>query len=206
MIWGGYPPHEFRTLYYKQEDTRATRIFSERLIIKLSGNRYLSFIELPGHFFANTGIVIENKGGRKIIFTGDAIFPRDEIRDHWIPFLINPRDFCNSLDKLAQTENLSLIVPSHGNFINNVYETAELNKIAILENFNCILECLKDGPKTSEQIIKYVADKNELKMGLAQYHLVGSTLRSYLSVLHDEKTLAIQVKDNELKWFLNSEK
>lgn len=204
IIFGGYAPHELRTIYYKQESTTATKTITESDIIELSENRKLSFMELSGHFFANTAVVITSADGKKTVFTGDAIFPRDEIGEHWIPFLLNPRDFCNSLDKLCLTENISFIIPSHGNFIkNNLKETAELNKIAVYETFGCILESLKNGPKTSEQIIKYIADKNELKMGLGQYHLVGSTIRSYLAVLHDEAKVKLQVKENQLFWFLN---
>lgn len=203
IIYGGYPPHELRTLYYKQEETIASRTISETDLFHFSENRILSFMDLPGHFFENTAVIITNSSNKKIIFSGDAIFPRDEIQEHWIPFILNPKNFCNSLDKICTIENINFIIPSHGNFINNnVKETAELNKLAIYETFDCILESLKSGPKTPEQVIKYVADKNELTMGLGQYYLVGSTLRSYLSVLHDEAKIKLQVRENQLFWSL----
>ena len=111
--------------------------------------------------------------------------------------------FMESLDKICSIENTEWCIPSHGDFLQrNIEETAELNKIAIISTRMCILDSLKDfKPHTPEDIIKYVADKNNLEMTLSQYALISSTVKSYLAVMHDAREIKIKVEKNKLYFY-----
>jgi len=200
LLWGGYPPHELRTVFFKPEQTFVDRIISESDFIALSDNRKVSFIELHGHSQTTIGVLISNKDDKKMLFAGDNIFPRGEIMKFWIPLLINPDFFMESLDKICSIKDLQWCIPSHGDFIkSNISETAELNKIAILSTKACILDALeKNGKMTSEELVKYVADKNELEMNFGQYTLINTTVRSYIAVMHDSREIRFLVEDNKL--------
>lgn len=203
ILWGGYPPHELRTLYFKPGQTFVDKIISEQLEIELSGDRKISFIELLGHSNSSMGVIISDKKEKKVVFAGDAIFPRDEIGRHWIPLILNPDEFMKSLDKLCEIKNVDWCIPSHGDFLKkNINEAAELNKIAILSTRMCILNALANGKKmTVEQLVKYVADKNELEMSVSQFALISSTVRSYVSVMHDAREIKFEMKNNMLYFY-----
>ena len=56
-IWGGTPPHEIQTAYFRPQPSKVTKIISEADSLKLSGGRRLSFIVLPGHSFEMTAVI-----------------------------------------------------------------------------------------------------------------------------------------------------
>lgn len=206
-LWGGYPPHELRTLYFKPEQTIADFTISAKDEFLLSEERKISFLELRGHSQCSIAVVVHFKSGKKIVFSGDSIFPRSEIGKHWIPLIINPVEFMESLDTICSLKDVLQCVPSHGDFLSeNIEETAELNKIAILSTRMCILESLKEKALTAENIVKYVANKNNLKMSIGQFALITSTIRSYLSVMHDAKEIKMKIRDNKLYFYLNEER
>ena len=119
---------------------------------------------------------------------------------------MNPVEYMESLDKLCQIEKVDWCIPSHGDFLRrNINEAAELNKIAIISTRTCILDSLKSKKRlTVEEIVKYVADKNDMKLTLSQYALVHSTIKSYLSVMHDAREIKMEVDANKLYFRLPS--
>jgi hypothetical protein len=55
-------------------------------------------------------------------------------------------------------------------------------------------------PICFEEILKKVFDFYSLSLDINQYVLVGSTVRSYLSYLHDNDRLEMMFQDNRLLW------
>ena len=204
VLWGGYPPHEMRTLFFMPSPTYVDHFISADETIELSGGRKLSFMELNGHSYENQCVIISDKNDKKVIFPGDNIFPRNEIINHWIPLILNPVQYMESLDKLCAIENVEWCIPSHGDFLKrNINEAAELNKIAIISTRTCILDSLKTKKRlTTEEIVKYVADKNEMQLSFSQYALVSSTVKSYIAVMHDAREIKMEVSDNKLYFSL----
>jgi len=199
-LWGGYPPHEMRTLFFMPGITNVDSFISPEKEIDLSGERKISFIELKGHSYSTMGIIVTDRKGHKTIFAGDNIFPRNEIMEHWVPLILNPIEYMDSLDRLCEIKNVDWCIPSHGDFLKrNIQEAAELDKIAILSTRMCILDALKSKKHlTAEEIVKYVADKNGYKMSLSQYALIQSTVKSYIAVMHDAHEIKMELCDNKL--------
>jgi len=196
-IWGGFPPHEVQTSYFKAQPSKVTDIINEEKRISLSDDNTISFITLPGHSFEMTAVVFSDKDDKKVVFAGDAIFERGELSKYWIPYMMNPMQFFSSLEKLDSVKNIEWCIPGHGNFIKrNLHETIELDKLAILETKQLLLNLINEGMKTNEELLKAVADKNEIKLGFGQTVLIGSTLRSLLAVLHDEGLIKVKIEDN----------
>ena len=207
-LWGGYPPHELRTLFFVSPETHVDGFIGEDTQIDLSNERKITFTKLSGHSYSSMCVVVTDKKGHKTIFAGDNIFPRNEIMEHWIPLVLNPVEFMDSLDKLCEMQHVDWCIPSHGDFLKrNIQEAAELNKIAIISTRMCILDALKTKKRlTTEDVVKYVADKNCYKMNLSQYALVYSTVKSYLAVMHDAREVRIEVADNKLYFSLPAPK
>lgn len=208
VLWGGYPPHELRTLFFMPSSTPVDRFISPDDVIELSEGRTISFMELKGHSYKTLGVIVTGKNQNKVLFPGDNIFPRNEIINHWIPLILNPVEYMDSLDQLCAIPKVEWCIPSHGDFLKrNINEAAELNKIAIISTRTCILDSLKTKKRlTAEEIVKYVADKNEMQFSLSQYELVSSTIRSYIAVMHDAREIKMEVIDNKLYFSLPVEK
>ena len=208
VLWGGYPPHELRTLFFMPSSTPVDRFISPDDVIELSEGRTISFMELKGHSYKTLGVIVTGKNQNKVLFPGDNIFPRNEIINHWIPLILNPVEYMDSLDQLCAIPKVEWCIPSHGDFLKrNINEAAELNKIAIISTRTCILDSLKTKKRlTAEEIVKYVADKNEMQLSLSQYELVSSTIRSYIAVMHDAREIKMEVIDNKLYFSLPAEK
>ena len=208
VLWGGYPPHEMRTLFFMPSPTYVDHFICADEVLELSGGRKLSFMELNGHSYENQCVIISDKNDKKVIFPGDNIFPRNEIINHWIPLILNPVQYMESLDKLCAIENVEWCIPSHGDFLKrNINEAAELNKIAIISTRTCILDSLKTKKHlTAEEIVKYVADKNDMQLTFSQYALVYSTVKSYIAVMHDAREIKMEVSDNKLYFSLPPKK
>ncbi len=198
ISWGGNPLPEINSSYYVAEKTVPNKIINTNEKLTLNNGIKLSFINLPGHYFEMIGILCENDN-KKILFASDGIFGRKNIGKYWIPFLYDVKEFKNSLDTISSL-NADFCIPGHGEPTSQIEETVELNKIAIISNEQCILEALKYKEQTQEDILKYVADKNEINLHIAQYMLIGCTIKAYLTFLYNEGKISYHIKENKMYW------
>ena len=199
ISWGGNPLPEINSSYYVAEKTVPNKIINTNEKLTLLNGIKISFINLPGHYFEMVGILCENDN-KKILFASDGIFGRKNIGKYWIPFLYDVKEFKNSLDTISSL-NTDFCIPGHGEPTSQIEETVELNKIAIISNEQCILEALKYKEQTQEDILKYVADKNEINLHIAQYMLIGCTIKAYLTFLYNEGKISYHIKENKMYWF-----
>ena len=199
VIWGGNPIPEITGPYYEAEPTMPTKIIDAAVKITLDNSSEISFFPLPGHYFEMTGVLYENSKKEKVLFAGDAVFGREHILKYWIPFLYDVKEFKQTLDALLTVE-ADWFVPSHGNAITRIDETVEMNKIAILSTEFCILHILRNQDLPFEEIVKQVADLNNITLKTAQFALISSTLRSYLTYLAKDNKISYYIKDNRLYW------
>ena len=203
QIWGGIPPHEIQTSYFKAAPTKPSKIISEADKIDFSDGSSVTFLSMPGHCFEMTAVIYTNPEGKKAVYAGDGIFTRGELSKYWIPYMQNPFEFMQSLDKLEKIKNIEWCIPSHGDFIKrNLTETIEMNRLAIIETKEMLLKLISEGRKTSEELLKAVADLNEMNLGFGMFVLVGSTLRSYLAILHDQKLIKVIIENNQFFWYV----
>ena len=113
--------------------------------------------------------------------------------------------FKKTLLQLDQTD-FTWYVPSHGEPAEEIHETVEMNQIAILSTERSILKALEGGLQlTFSELMKKVADMNEIKMRTPQYLLIGGTIRSYLCSLYGRNKITCGMKDNMLLWSLSEE-
>ena len=204
ILWGGFPPRELQNSLYMPYPVAKTRLINFSRKIKLTapdGLQFkMSFLELPGHYFGDTGVLIEREG-KRILFAGDAISNRAELGKYWIQFMIQPEKFIQTLQKICAIKNLEWCIPSHGKMIkDDLAETAELCTIAIYSTRQSILNALKNGPLSTEQLIKEAAHQHNIDMGFGQYNLVSATIRSHLSSLREKKQIKMKVIENQVFW------
>lgn len=198
LIWGGCPIPELRTKFYQAQPTIVTRILEKDEKFSL-GDLSVEVIPLPGHYLDMCGfLVTDNECGKKACFLGDAIYGRAIITKYWIPYLYNETEFKQSLEKISYIE-ADWYIPSHGDVITSIKELVELNMIAVLETEDMILDILKT-PHSSEEVLKIVADRNNIPLGYGQFVLIGSTLRSYLSCMYEAGRISYEMTENRMLW------
>ena len=205
VLWGGFSPKELHNSLYMPafvEHTKLIDFSKTKKITAPDGSTYkMSFMELPGHYFGDTGVLITAGDGKKILFAGDAISNRAELGKYWIQFMVQPDKCAETLVKICGIKNLCWCIPSHGKFItDDLNETAELCTIAIYSTRQSILNALKKGPLSTEKLIQEVARQHNISMGLGQYNLVSATIRSHLSALREKKMIKMKVCENVIIW------
>ena len=205
VLWGGFSPKEFHNSLYMPalvEHTKLIDFSRTRKITAPDGSTYkMNFMELHGHYFGDTGVLITAANGEKILFAGDAISNRAELGKYWIQFMVQPDKCAETLAKICTIKNLKWCIPSHGKFIkDDLNETAELCTIAIYSTRQSILNALKGGPLSTEKLIQEVARQHNISMGLGQYNLVSATIRSHLSALREKKMIKMKVCENVVIW------
>ena len=74
---------------------------------------------------------------------------------------------------------------------------AEINIMVTYEFESLILKKIKEGFRTTEELLKAIADYSSIKMKVVPFYLIGTTLRSYLSCLEHEGQIACEIIDNK---------
>lgn len=198
LIWGGMPVQEMNTPYFVAKPCSIDKTFKNDESFILENTIEVQAVSLKGHYIDQTGFLVTDTDGKKVFFAGDALSGRNVIKKYWIQYLFDEELSKQSL-KIISGIKADFYVPGHGDYVSEIEGLVELNQLALLETENLILDELKE-PKTLEQLLKNTADRNEIKMHLTQYSLIGCTLRSYLSALCNAGKIRYEIKDNIMYW------
>lgn len=207
LIWGGTPIRDIQSKFLLAKPCKVDLILDENDEIEITEIQNqnsresalnLQIIPLPGHYIGQTGFLFTDTDGKKVFFGGDSFSGRSAIKRFWIQYLLDETQTKETLHSLSKIK-ADFYVPGHGEMVTEIEGIAELNLIAILETEDMILDELKT-PKTLEEILKAVAERNSIPLKISQYCLVGSTLRSYLSGLHNEGRITYEIQNNKMLW------
>lgn len=198
LIWGGTPFRDLCSKFLLARPCGATRILSDGELVELGGGVSVRAIPLPGHYLDQIGFLFSDSDGKRVFFLGDAISGRNVIKKYWIQYLLDEAKSKSSLMRLPEIK-ADFYVPGHGKLVGDIEGLSELNLLAMLETEEMILDVLKT-PKTMEEILKEVTDRNGIRLGVFQYVLIGSTIRAYLTGLHEERRIAFAIEKNEMRW------
>ena len=154
----------------------------------------LSYFSLKGHFVDMIGI----KTSDDVYFLGDALFSLETISKYGVFFLYDAKSFLETLDYL-KTLHGTLFIPSHVSALTCLDSLILENRKKVLEIAQLIVSFCKEE-RSFEEILCFVFQHYHLAMNLNQYVLVGSTIRSYLSYLCDEKKLVYEFQDFKMYW------
>ncbi|MBQ5471319.1 MAG: MBL fold metallo-hydrolase [Treponema sp.] len=188
------------TRYLIANPCMPTNYISQNTQIFLSDGSKITFKPLPGHYFDMMGVLYTNTKGQTVFFAGDAVFGQAHILKYWIPFLYDVEQFKLTLEMLSNTY-YDHYIPSHGEHITRIQETTELNMIAILSTEYCVLSELQKQELNKDELVKRIANRNEINFKLEQYALINCTINAYLAYLRDKKRIDCKIKDNQLVWY-----
>lgn len=200
LVCGTLPLPHLQSSYYVAEKSKADRYIDSSSEIKLRDGAKFTFMDLPGHYLNMMGVIFTNKKGETVLFPGDALFGRLHVLKYWISYLVDLAAFKKTLSALAETA-FTWYIPCHGEPVRRIQETVEMNQIAILSTEYCILRALEgDKRLTFSELMKAVADMNDIKLRTPQYLLIGSTIRAYLYYLYEQNKVDCSMHENQLFW------
>lgn len=193
FLYGGYP---FKNLRNKFLMAKAPEKVEDIYENQIEG---IEVIKLPGHFFDMIGI----KTSDDIYFLADSLFSKETIEKYHIFFIYDVKSFLETLDYIETLEG-KLFIPAHSVATQDIKELVKINREKVYDIIKKLLNICKI-PTTFEEILKRIFENYQLVMNENQYVLVGSTIKSYLSYLHDEGKITTEITDNKMFWKISEE-
>ena len=191
LFSGANPINELKNKFLMAQPCKVDHIIEENEL-KI-GDFLLKFVPLPGHSINQTGIVFE-----ETLFCADSFFSEETIQKHKIPFFTDIEETKKTLNFLKETK-YKIYIPSHLKPQTNPINIIDKNLQAIEEINTAILEILEEE-KGTEQALKLLCDKMEIKIGtVQQYHLLKTVLLAHLEYLYNSQ-IDIKTEKNMLTW------
>jgi glyoxylase-like metal-dependent hydrolase (beta-lactamase superfamily II) len=190
FLYGGFPYKALQNKFLMAKPAEAQDIESAHL------PQGFEIVDLPGHYFQQIGI----KTPDHVWFIADSVFGEKIIEKYPYSFMYDVKSQMETLDKLLELKGC-FFIPSHGDPAKSMESLVRVNRQA-LENNLLSLKSICEKGRTWEEILKEVFDSNSLILDHGQYVLMGSTIRSYLSYLYDEKEITVDFQENRMVWSL----
>lgn len=202
---GANPLPELTSEYHRAKPSFPNKIISKDSVIPLTDGASFSFVDLKGHYFEMLGIKYTNKNGKSALFCADAFLGRENIIKYWIPYIYDIKEYKNSLEKIDSTQ-ASYFIPSHGQILTRTQETIELNMIAVLSTERTIIHLLEKEEMGTEELVKKIADVQNMNMKNPQFFLITTTIKSYLTYLFSMGLISYRTQENKMIWSAVKEK
>jgi glyoxylase-like metal-dependent hydrolase (beta-lactamase superfamily II) len=188
FLYGGYPCRDLRHKFLLAQE-------SDVLDFNDPGfPKEVEIIPLPGHFFDMVGFRTPDG----TVFLADCISSRDTLEKYGIPFIYDVGAYLNTLDTVENME-AEIFVPAHAPASGDIRELVRFNRTKVLEIAEKLLSVCS-VPVNFEAVLQEMFVHYGLTMNIAQYVLVGSTVRSFLSWLSDTDRLRAEFSDNMMLW------
>jgi glyoxylase-like metal-dependent hydrolase (beta-lactamase superfamily II) len=188
-LWGAFPMPALRNKFLMTKASRVTDIIEAPGPV--TGTELFSIL-LPGHFIAMAGFMTPDR----VFFVGDAVANLEILAKHPVFYLYDIGAQLETLSTLMTAE-AEWFVPSHAEPTRDIAPLALANRTKI-EEISAFIEnaCLK--PSSPESLLAALVMHYEIQLNHAQYVLVGSTLRSYLSWLIEGKRIASRFEEGQI--------
>lgn len=184
FLYGAYPFAALRHKFLMAQQSQAQNIANATL------PEGFEILSLPGHFWDMIGF----KTPDDVYFLADCVSSETILNKYHISFIYDVRKYLETLDFISTLKG-KIFIPSHTETTENIAALADINRKKVYEIMELLLSFCQT-PYTAEELLTKVFDHYQLVMDASQYVLVGSTIRSYLSYLVDEKKLMIEIVNN----------
>ncbi len=189
--YGGMPPKELCNKFMLAEKSQAEELTADNI------PEGLSFQHFDGHSFEQVAIICDDG----TCFTGDILCGKATVEKYHIFFV---QDVGKYIESCVRVSSLSARVYCAAHY-EPIYDKKELIELSALnleklyEIFGIIRSVCKDGA-CFDSVLKGVCDAYNLDLSFNQYAIAGSTVRGFLSYLHDKGELDVIFENNYLLW------
>lgn len=133
-----------------------------------------------------------------VVFLADCLSSRETLKKYGISFIYDVRGYLETLDRV-QDMQAAAFVPAHAPVTEDIRELAAFNQDHTRTLLRQTREILND-PQTFEDVLAALCGLYAIHLNPAQYVLVGSTVRSFLSYLADEGSVSYVFEDGKMWW------
>ncbi len=188
FLYGGYPFSKLRNKFLMATSSKAEDIATANL------PDGMEIFPLDGHFWKMIGV----KTPDDVYFLADCIFSAEIIEKYHVNFNYDIAAFFKTLDFVDSLDG-KVFIPAHGNATEDIHDLVALNRKKAEEILQLLLEICNE-PHSFDSLLQEVFNHYDLTMNHAQYVLVGSTIRSYLSYLFDASKIDAYAENNLMFW------
>ncbi len=188
FLYGGCPPKDLRHKFLLAQESDAEELTADVL------PDGWELLPLDGHSFDMVGFRTPDDA----VFLADCLSAEQTLAKYGIPFLYDAEAYLETLERV-KTWTATQFVPSHAETTADIAPLAQANIDHVRALASHIVELCRE-PRGFEELLRQLFADYGLTMTFEQYALVGSTVRSFLSVLKREGRLAAAVEDNRLLW------
>ncbi|HEY4553393.1 MAG TPA: MBL fold metallo-hydrolase [Bacillaceae bacterium] len=200
-LWNGAMPlKELRNKFLEGEAANLDGIIEEGT--QTIGPFLFDAISLPGHSYAQYGILVEG-----ILFAADAYFGREALAKHKVPFIVDANATIASLEKMGQLAFIGA-VPGHGEYESDITETIRFNLDCHIQIKEFLRESILEQPNGLqwEALMQAMCREYGLtSTTVGSWLLYRTSLTAYLTALAEDGDINIMVKDH-LLWAAGAEK
>lgn len=190
VLWGGYQPGELRNKFFQAESSTVTDIITPGL----SAIANATILSLKGHFFDMVGVLTSDG----VAFLGDALFGTATLDKYPIPFMYDVCEYKKSLETIRVLD-ARYYVPSHGKIETDIKALVDKN-LTTVDDIEGVILTILESETPFDVILQKTAATFAIELDIAQYALVGSTVRSFLTYLENEGKITRAFTDNILYW------
>ena len=187
-MYGGAPPADLKHKFLLADPSDAEYLTADAL------PEGFSTIELPGHFFDMVGFRTPDD----VAYIADCLSSRAILDKYGIGFIYDVGAYLGTLEKLKSMK-ARLFVPAHAEPAEELAPLAEYNIAKTREVADRICDFCRE-PICFEELLKKLFDAYGLELNFEQYVLVGSTVRSHLVHLREQKRIQAVFSENRLLW------
>jgi glyoxylase-like metal-dependent hydrolase (beta-lactamase superfamily II) len=184
----------FRSVHGLSYLDHPDEIIDENSVIIINGERWEIFPS-PGHSPEHISLYSEEKG---ILFSGDNVL---KMRSTWLgPPESNIIDYVETIQKLLNLPNLNLILPAHGEIIENPKETLSAILKRMDERKRQVLDAIKnhsDKGLSPDDILNLIYHKRKKFTRIIGRDWVVLTLK----MLESRKIIKREIKKNRILFF-----
>lgn len=188
LLYGAYPMAELRHKFLLADKSPVQPLTEDVL------PEGVTLIDLPGHTYDMVGFRTSDGA----VYLGDALASRETIEKYKLVLAMDVGRYIETL-KMIETLDAEIFIPSHVTPCKNIAPLARYN----IDSVYSVAEALCDicaSPKTAEEVNAAVFAHYAIPATFEQLALVGTTVRAYLSWLHDEGRVTPFIDNNRVKW------
>lgn len=188
LLYGGMAPAPLRHKFLLAQPSNA------RLLTDADLPQGLRAFSLPGHCLDMVGF--ETADG--VAFIADSVSSEITLQKYGITYLFDVAAQLQTL-QILEHKSAALFVPSHTEPTKDLSALVQINRSQILKVAETLCFLCQEACDT-DTLIRRVFDGYGLRFSFEQYALVGSTVRSYLTWLSEDKKIQPFCDNNRLLW------
>jgi len=179
-MFGSNPPTFMQNKFLMAEKTKNVNIKIPNIF---------NIIDLSGHSWQMIGILTKDD----VLFCADSFYSEDIVLKHPMLFHIDTENFLKKMDEILYMENYKKII-SHGGVVNNIERTININKNAIENIINKILDSL---PNYLDLIYSLLSTDFKFNSSW-EFYLNIVPFKSILSYLEKNGKIKFSIKEGKI--------